>query len=300
MSSPLLINESPLQVLPTLAVKIGLNESLILQQLQYWLNISGNYYDGKKWVYNSIAKWTEQFPFWSEKTITRIFKKLETQELVYVANYNKQKFDRTKWYSINYEKLNSLIENEIKTTESQLVQNHRDNFSVSHRDNLSVSHRDNLGVTIPETTQKNIQENNNTSGKPDEIPYKVIIDYLNEKASKHFKYTDSNKRLIKARWNEGQRLNDFKYVIDTMVTNWTGVFFGAKPAENFLQPKTLFGTKFDDYRNTPAQAPLKQQPQQGFARQPDYENSFRDMRAATPTSYVPAVEEIDPSLLPPY
>ena len=37
--SNLLINESPLQVLPTLATYIGLNEAIFLQQVHYWLRI---------------------------------------------------------------------------------------------------------------------------------------------------------------------------------------------------------------------------------------------------------------------
>ncbi len=34
----LLLNEQPLVVLPELACKIGLNEAIILQQLNYWLH----------------------------------------------------------------------------------------------------------------------------------------------------------------------------------------------------------------------------------------------------------------------
>lgn len=38
MGAQLLINEPPLQVLPTLAKTIGLNEAIVLQQVHYWLN----------------------------------------------------------------------------------------------------------------------------------------------------------------------------------------------------------------------------------------------------------------------
>ena len=51
----LLISEPPLQVLPSLAVKIGLNEAIILQQVHYWLLKSNNIRDGYKWVYNSYS-----------------------------------------------------------------------------------------------------------------------------------------------------------------------------------------------------------------------------------------------------
>lgn len=95
-------------------------------------------------------------------------------------------------------------------------------------------------------------DNKDTVDKLDDVPYKEIISYLNEKADKKFKpATSKYQTLIKARWNEGQRVEDFKKVIDNMVAEWTGaVFSDGKPAENFLQPSTLFGPKFDQYLNT--------------------------------------------------
>lgn len=82
-------------------------------------------------------------------------------------------------------------------------------------------------------------------GSIDNISYKEIIDYLNSKTGK--KYRDNvqkNKSLIKARWSEGYRLEDFKQVIDNMVTDWSGTKYAK-----YLRPETLFGTKFDSYLN---------------------------------------------------
>lgn len=82
-------------------------------------------------------------------------------------------------------------------------------------------------------------------GSIDNIPYKEIIDYLNSKTGK--KYRDNvqkNKSLIKARWSEGYRLEDFKQVIDNMFKDWSGTKYAK-----YLRPETLFGTKFDSYLN---------------------------------------------------
>ena len=38
--SKLLLNEQPLLIMPTLASKIGLNESIVLQQIHYWNTIN--------------------------------------------------------------------------------------------------------------------------------------------------------------------------------------------------------------------------------------------------------------------
>lgn len=104
----LLINENPLQVLPTLACAIGLNEAVVLQQVHYWMNSSQHFYDGRRWVYNSVANWQKQFPFWSEATIKRALVSLERQGMVSCANYNRDPRDRSKWYSINYPALEAL------------------------------------------------------------------------------------------------------------------------------------------------------------------------------------------------
>lgn len=104
----LLIDDYPILVLPTLATEIGLNEAIVLQQMHYWLKKSNHNYDGRRWIYNSFPEWQKHFPFWSVMTIKRAVYSLEKQNLLYVGNYNKAKFDKTKWYSINYEKLEGM------------------------------------------------------------------------------------------------------------------------------------------------------------------------------------------------
>ncbi len=116
--SNLLMNEVPLMVQPSLAIKVGLNEALFLQQLHYWLERSTKVIDDKKWIYNTIEKWHEQFPFWSIATIKRIISNLENKKLILSGNYNKLSIDRTKWYTINYTTLKEL-ENENKKESSE-------------------------------------------------------------------------------------------------------------------------------------------------------------------------------------
>ena len=104
----LLLNENPLIVMPTLAAHIGLNEAIILQQVHYWLLKSDKLEDGRKWTYNSYESWREQFPFWSVATIKRAISSLEKQELLISGNHNKAAFDKTKWYTLNYSKIQSM------------------------------------------------------------------------------------------------------------------------------------------------------------------------------------------------
>lgn len=103
MSSKLLIEEPPLQVLPSLAVKIGLNEAIFIQQLHYRLQSSNHFHDGKKWIYDTYEEWQKKLPFWSSPTVKRIVSSLRDRGLIETTNeYNKMKIDNTLWYSINY------------------------------------------------------------------------------------------------------------------------------------------------------------------------------------------------------
>ncbi len=106
----LLLNEQPLFVLPSLAEAIGLNESIFLQQLHYWLQTSKHFFDGKPWIYNTYEDFQKQFPWCGIKTVQRTFDKLRELGLIIVGNFNKKRNDKTNWYTIDYEKLNQLEE----------------------------------------------------------------------------------------------------------------------------------------------------------------------------------------------
>lgn len=109
MTSQLLINEPPLQVLPTLAQTIGLNEAIILQQIHYWLapKLNQNYFSGRHWVRNTYEQWQSQFPFWGEKTIRRTITNLE--EAGIVMSFVTKDLKRIKYYTLDYNKLETLV-----------------------------------------------------------------------------------------------------------------------------------------------------------------------------------------------
>ena len=97
-----------------------------------------------------------------------------------------------------------------------------------------------------------ITSNNNTrdiktmSRNSTRVPYKEIIDYLNEKTGRNYKHKAKiNQRVIKARMNEGYTLEEFKTVIDKKSVEWND---DVKMKE-YLRPETLFSTKFDRYLN---------------------------------------------------
>src|SRR5262245_9395060 len=106
--SRLLMNEVPIMIIPSLAVKLGLNEAAILQQIHYWVESSQHVIRGRKWIYNTYKDWQKQFPFWSESTIRRAIRSLEDRELLISGNFNRMQIDKTKWYTIDYTRLGEL------------------------------------------------------------------------------------------------------------------------------------------------------------------------------------------------
>lgn len=92
---------------------------------------------------------------------------------------------------------------------------------------------------------KEIEKNSTAKAEPP-IPYSEIVDYLNLKTKSNFRSSaKETQRLIKARFNDGFTLDDFKQVIDTKANEW---LFNQQMAI-YLRPKTLFGTNFESYLN---------------------------------------------------
>lgn len=160
--SKLILDSYPLVIIPELAIKIGLNEAIVLQQIHYWLEINKkagkNHYEGRYWVYNTYEGWQEQFPWWSVSTIKRILislqKGYEKKEglhkytippLLISGNFNRLRIDQTKWYTINYENLEKIS-----------------NFPLGQFDPMDRSiwtnGQVNLSRPIPETTTETTAE----------------------------------------------------------------------------------------------------------------------------------------------
>lgn len=81
----LLLEDRPLMVLPKLACAFGLENAIVIQQL-YWLlknPANGKIIEGERWIFNTYETWQEQyFPFWSERTLRRIFTELENLKVI--------------------------------------------------------------------------------------------------------------------------------------------------------------------------------------------------------------------------
>ncbi len=160
--SNLLITEPPLQVLPTLAVSVGLNESIIFQQIHYWILMKQNPRDGYYWVYNSYTDWATQFPWCSTTTIKRAILKLEREGYLISANYNAMIMDKTKWYRIDYSKVGGF------PLTQGVVQNDPTNGPKWPNERVNMTQA--IPETTTETTTKTTTETKKNLKKKSENP----------------------------------------------------------------------------------------------------------------------------------
>lgn len=122
---------------------------------------------------------------------------------------------------------------------------------AAHRERMKLeSGNDACNVTVTEGNStdidKELEEELDKDKEKNNIPFSEIVSYLNEKTQSS--YRSSSKKttgLIKARWNEGFTLENFKTVIDKKTAEW----LNDNKMNKFLRPETLFGTKFESYLN---------------------------------------------------
>ena len=244
----LLISEPPLQVSPTLAARIGLNNAIFVQQLHYWLLKSKNVYEEKLWVYKTLDEWIEQdFPFMSKSTLKRTINDLKKRDLIITKTFNKMKIDKTNWYTINYN--NEALKDNKRLTfpwgqnepsrgskrTDALVQNEPTNNQRIHRDNI-------------------YSPDNSFDGSSEEKPkmvvmtdeHRIVIDYLNQKVGTRYEYNSTKTlTLLNTLFRKGYSVEDIKKVIDIKCKEW----LPKETMKKYLRPRTLFGNKFEDYLN---------------------------------------------------
>lgn len=140
-TSRLLINEAPLQVLPSLAAAIGLNEAIVLQQIHFLLGSHESIQvDDHRWVHRTMAEWAAQFAWWNTKTVQRTFANLRNLKLVLTANHNQNAWDHTLSYRVDYEALEALAIGHVVTVDmDKKSKSDMDKTTQSEEDNLSKS-----------------------------------------------------------------------------------------------------------------------------------------------------------------
>lgn len=129
---------------------LGSDLGIVVSQLHYWLSQTkyewGTVRNGKRYIFNTLEQWQEQFNWLTRSKLYRVFKELRDRGIVLFEQFDKSKYNRRGYYSLDYEKLAELDIDLLKPLET----------STFHQRNIDVSSAERLYID-PNNTFKEIQ-----------------------------------------------------------------------------------------------------------------------------------------------
>ena len=103
-----------------LAKELNKTKAILINQIHYWTTIlrdEKHFHDGRYWVYESYKSWQKQFPSMTARQIQNILISLEEDGYILVGNFNEKEYDKTKWYTVNYEKVKEALSKQEQNQE---------------------------------------------------------------------------------------------------------------------------------------------------------------------------------------
>ena len=118
----------------------GIEEAILLENIYFWCKrekSNKKIINGKPWTYNSVKAFNEIFDYMTPSKISRALKNLEEKGLIETGCFNKNTYDRTKWYCVT-EKAIAFFE-----SEKSILQNEKSNC----QNNESISQKEEMNLT---------------------------------------------------------------------------------------------------------------------------------------------------------
>jgi len=105
----LLPNETPVRIQQSIARLVGIKGAIILQRLHEALLTEGKEINNRLWISGTLEELEDRIGIINFSTMRRVLTELQKSGILISENLNRMKMDRTKWYTINYEKLGSML-----------------------------------------------------------------------------------------------------------------------------------------------------------------------------------------------
>ena len=192
------------------------NQSTFIKQLIYWISKCGRTVDNLegKWIYNTLNSWLEQFPYWSMSTLRRTIKSLEESGILLSKKVNAKHWKHTKWYSIDFNKLNKVVDNNNQTNNIELVEKRTtrcvQNEQIIYTNNIYT--KDTKVSSSKRSKKKNIFKslNQELDSKLNKLIEKIVnkkLSYINKNENKETESKLSKGQLekvteMKEVWNK--------------------------------------------------------------------------------------------------
>ena len=235
---------------------VGLEKAVLLYNISYWIAYNRankiNFIDGYTWTYNSAKAYLELFQELAsndenapERKIKKLLYELETKDGILVsANYNKNSFNKTKWYRIN-EKFYWMLEDHMSSENLQSFLNEK---TINQK----------RSIDSPKTDYQNVQKETIDSPKTD-------YHYSKNNTDANINYTNINKNNYlfgasaqKNTKNEKSMTLNFKTSVEKLdneyletlklkIENYQKEHIGAMSFETFLNQCRIHDYKYKNF-----------------------------------------------------
>lgn len=125
-------------------LQYGIEEAFLIGYLQHIIydHVGKDPYfiDGRHWTYNTTEYFINKlYPFWNERRFNYLIKSLVDQGVIIVGNFNKNKFDRTRWFAFvdEHRFLSELDHRYKKSPENSSSRENAECYSEPKNQNLS-------------------------------------------------------------------------------------------------------------------------------------------------------------------
>ena len=276
--------------------KLTIDKLFLLDNASDCIALYMLYYKTAKWQKTNQPKANDEYVKkclkWGFERIRKTKQTLKEQGLIDIVQYRKDGKIAGWYVRVSYlitqkqvEDIKIEVQNESNNTSIQEV-----GFATSSEQNLNTLKENNkyLKKENINTLNNNVEKDNIkliplTNINDITVPnkkldirdkkeslllenVKCIIEYLNESINSNYKYTTKGTiNLIKARFKEGYKLDDFYDVIDKKVKEWYNT-----EMQQYLRPSTLFGNKFEGYLN---QTYFKGKAKSSYSSKPNFDNT---------------------------
>lgn len=224
-----LIHQRPIMFTPDLARIIGVNAAIVLQHLEFLLDIpkNGKEIDGHRWIFNTYKDWqSDHFPFWSQDTIMRIFQYLKKSAMIdFIQPEGRD--SRQKYYRVTEAGISFLTTKILPPlpadTDILSGSDDVDILSVSEADNMSASCASASNISSSSTTSSTIK---GVFPVPEILRLKDGFveewgNYLNYRKDRKKPITEYAKKLLlkKLQIHPDKAIDGLQHA---MISGWTG------------------------------------------------------------------------------
>lgn len=165
----------------------GIEKAILLYNMRFWLNKNvandSNIHDGYYWTFNTAKAFAKLFPYMNEKSISRWLLELEKDGVIMSSkDYNKHKYDKTKWYTIPSEYA-------ISQNEDSIYQNEQSKSQIDTRMSQFATSNSHVEQPIPyinTDVNSNVNKNINTDvNRTHQFSFDVCISLLQQNRRVH-------------------------------------------------------------------------------------------------------------------